>query len=91
MENFRGLVSPSLHLSQILKTKEVSNSDRPIFNEWTELLTEGFVGSELVFKLDDNDVWPNSDDPIGATSLKLTEVYFVNLCFDRTLSNFTHG
>ncbi|KAL5253097.1 hypothetical protein ACHWQZ_G015757 [Mnemiopsis leidyi] len=59
--------------NEILKTKEVSNSDRPMFNEWTELLTESFVGSELVFKLDDNDVWPNSDDPIGATSLKLTE------------------
>ncbi|XP_063678722.1 uncharacterized protein LOC134814504 isoform X2 [Bolinopsis microptera] len=58
---------------EIFKTKEVSNSDSPIFNEWTELLTESFVGSELTYKLDDNDVWPNSNDPIGATSMKLTK------------------
>ena len=57
-----------------MKTKEVSNTVSPIFNEWTELLTESFVGSELAFKLDDNDVWPNSDDPIGATSVKLSKV-----------------
>lgn len=59
---------------QVLKTKEVSNSDSPIFNESEEFLTEEFVGSELTFKVDDNDVWPNSDDPIGAYKLRLTQV-----------------
>ena len=57
-----------------MKTAEVSNSDAPIFNERVEFLTQEFIGSKLTFKVDDNDVWPNSDDPIGAYSMVLSRV-----------------
>lgn len=57
--------------NEVMKTKEVSNSDSPIFNEYTEFITEAYGGSKLIFKLDDADVWPNKDDPIGTYELVL--------------------
>ena len=69
-----------------MKTKEVTNDNNPNFNERIEILTSGFTGSELVFKVDDADVFPNRDDPIGSVKLTLGPVCVYHLKLEYRLN-----
>ena len=52
----------------------MSNSGNPIINEFTEFIITSHAGSQLVFKVYDDDTWPNSDDFLGTASLNLGKV-----------------
>jgi len=57
---------------QVMQTSEVSNTLNPIFNQFKEFIVHDYAGKVLTFKLDDSDVWPNSDDPLGVAEQKLS-------------------
>lgn len=57
---------------QVFQTTEVSNSLNPIYNQFKEFIVHDYAGQMLTFKVDDSDVWPNSNDPLGVAQQKLS-------------------